>query len=111
VTQFDGTDRPGIYRLRVGDGEYPFAVNLAAAESNTAPMELERLEQLGVRFASQLTRAQRAEQLRQQRDTELESRQQLWRWLIVGVIGLLILETWLAGRAGRKLEAELSPSI
>lgn len=105
---FDGTDQPGIYHIRVGETEHPFAVNLAAVESNTTPMDLERLEQLGVRFANQQTRAQRAEQLRQQRDTELESRQQLWRWLIVVAIAFLILETWLAGRATRRIEAELA---
>jgi hypothetical protein len=104
---FDGAEQPGIFRLHVGEKEYPFAVNLQASESNTAPMEPERLEQLGVRFASHLTREQRAEQLRQQRDTELESHQQLWRWLLVGALGLLILETWLAGRAAGRLEAEL----
>ena len=109
ATTFADADQPGIYRMRGGETEYPFAVNLTPAESNTAPMELERLEQLGVRFANHQTRAQRAEQLRQQRDTELESRQRLWRWLIVAAIAALIVETWLAGRAARKLETELLP--
>jgi hypothetical protein len=102
---FDGADQPGIFRLHLGNNEYPFAVNLEPGESNTAPLELERLEQLGVRLASQVTRAQRVEKLRQQRDTELESNQQLWRWLLVGAISLLIVETWLAGRAAGRLEA------
>jgi hypothetical protein len=106
---FDGTDQPGIYHLTLGSDVYPFAVNIASAESNTAPMDLERLEQLGVRFASQLTRAERVARLRQQRDTELESHQRLWRWLIVATIGLLIFETWLAGRAARRMDVELSP--
>lgn len=95
---FADTDMPGIYRLYLDGEERSFAVNLAAAESDTAPLELDTLEQLGVRMFSPLTRAQRAEQARQQRDTELESRQHLWRWLIVAAIGLLILETCLAGR-------------
>jgi hypothetical protein len=93
---YSGADQPGIYRFHVGDEEYPFAVNIAAAESDTSPMTLERLEKLGVRLDSPLTRAQRAEQMRQQRDTELESHQQLWRWLIVAAMMLLIVETWLA---------------
>jgi hypothetical protein len=104
---FSGADQPGIYRLHLDDGEQAFAVNIAAAESNTAPMPLESLEQLGVRFATRLTRAERAEQSRQQRDTELESRQHLWRWLIVEALALLVLESWLAGRAARKLQREL----
>lgn len=108
ATTFNDADQPGIYRVRMGETEYPFAVNLAPAESNTARMELERLEQLGVRFASQQTRAQRSEQVRQQRDTELESRQRLWRWLIVAAIALLIAETWLAGSAARRLDVEIA---
>lgn len=105
---FDGADQPGVYHLRLDSEDYPFAVNLASAESNTAPMDPERLEQLGVRFANQRTRADRAAALRQQRDTELESHQQLWRWLIVGAIGLLIVESWLAGRTSRRLDTELA---
>ena len=31
-------------------------------------------------------------------NAELEGRQKLWRWLILAVIGILIFETWLAGR-------------
>jgi hypothetical protein len=91
----------------VGAGalEWPFAVNLAVAESNTAPLELEQLEQRGVRRGVALSRAERTERIRQQRDTELENRQKGWRWLIVAAVGLLIVETWWAGRAERKIEA------
>ena len=83
--------------------EARFAVNLAAGESNTAPLEMEQLEQLGVRLSASLTRAERLSQIRQQRDTELESRQKLWRWIIVGALGVLVLETWWAGRAARQI--------
>jgi len=41
--------------------------------------------------------------LRQLRDQELESRQKLWRWLLVGALGLVILETWWAGRSEQAL--------
>lgn len=98
---FTETDRPGIYRAKGGLVEARFAVNLPAAESNTAPLDLEQLEQQGVRFGGQLTRAERIDRERQQRDTELEGRQKLWRWLLVGAIGILIFETWWAGRAER----------
>lgn len=94
---FYATDEPGIYRVGGGGEEFSFAVNLPTAESVTAPMDVDQLEQLGVRFASPLTRAQRAEHLRQQRDIELEGRQKVWRWLIVAALALLIVETWLAG--------------
>jgi hypothetical protein len=99
--RFTETDVPGIYRLVSAAGETKFAVNLAPAESNTAPLNLEQLEQWGVKLGTSLTRAERIDRERQQRDTELEARQQLWRWLLVGALGLLIGETWWAGRAAR----------
>jgi hypothetical protein len=82
-----------------------FAVNLAAAESNTAPLELEKLEQLGVPMGTDLTRAERLQRIRQLRDTELEGRQHVWRWMLVAVLGLLVVETWWAGRAAQQLDA------
>jgi hypothetical protein len=100
---FDQTDRPGLYRVQSGDDEFQFAVNLAASESDTAPLGLEALTQLGVRFERALTRAERTQRLRQQRDTELESRQKAWRWLIVAALGVLIVETVAAGRAARRI--------
>lgn len=101
---FSQTDQPGVYHVGAGAEELRFAVNLAAAESNTAPLELEQLEQLGVRLGADLTRTERLSRIRQQRDTELEGRQKIWRWLIVGTLGVLVLETWWAGRAARQVE-------
>jgi hypothetical protein len=101
ATDFSATAQPGICRVGEGPGEFRFAVNLAASESDTAPLPLEQLEQLGVRLAADVTRAERVEHLRQERDAELESRQQVWRWLLVGCLGVLIVETWWAGRASR----------
>jgi len=100
---FDQTDRPGLYRVQSGDDEFQFAVNLAPSESDTAPLGLEALTPLGVRFERALTRAERNQRLRQQRDTELESRQKAWRWLIVAALGVLIVETGVAGRAARRI--------
>jgi hypothetical protein len=107
---FQETDQPGIYRASFATDEARFAVNLAASESNTAPLEMEQLEQLGVRLSASLTRAQRLDQIRQQRDTELERSQKLWRWIIVGTLAVLVLETWWAGRAARQIvRAETTP--
>lgn len=100
---FTETNRPGIYRAKVGSTETRFAVNLSATESLTAPLDLEQLEQRGVRMGTEQTRTQRIDRVRQQRDTELESRQKVWRWLIVVALGLLVLETWWAGRAERQV--------
>jgi hypothetical protein len=111
TAQFTDTDQPGVYRAQVGTEEVQFAVNLAAAESDTAPLDTERLEQLGVRFGTDLTRAEKLARIRQQRDTELEDRQKVWRWLIVGVLGLVIAETWWAGRAARQTEQQIAETL
>ena len=102
---FTETDQPGIFRAKVGSTETRFAVNLSATESLTTPLDLEQLEQRGVRIGIEQTRSERIDRVRQQRDTELESRQKVWRWLIVVALGLLVLETWWAGRAERKITA------
>src|SRR5262245_9528983 len=100
---FTETGQPGIYRVTSDSTEIRFAVNLAAAESDTAPLEIAQLEQRGVRFGTGLTRAERIERVRQQRDTELESRQKVWYWLIAAALGVLAFETWWAGRAEHKM--------
>jgi hypothetical protein len=104
---FAATDEPGIYRASAAKREISFAVNLPLIESNTAPLPLEQLEQFGVRMGSELTTAERLEQQRQARDVELESRQKIWRWLLVAALGFVILETWWAGRAGRQLDQQI----
>ena len=98
-SNFTDTNQPGIYRANVGSTETLFAVNLSATESNTAPLDLEQLEQRGVRFPVEQTRNERVDRIRQQRDTELEGHQKVWRWLIVLALTTLIVETWWAGRA------------
>ncbi|NQT15603.1 MAG: BatA domain-containing protein [Planctomycetes bacterium] len=108
---FDETDLPGVYHLSLGETRQPLAVNLAASESRTAPMEPGTLEELGVRLGRQPTRAELAEKHRQMRDVELEGRQKLWRWLIVAALGVLVAETWLAGYLSRTsiISPEVSP--
>ena len=100
---FAATSEPGIYRIVAGDSESRAAVNLAAAESDTAPLDLEQLQQRGVKFDAGLTRAERIARVRQQRDTELESRQKVWRWLIALALVGLVAESWWAGRAAHKI--------
>jgi hypothetical protein len=92
---------PGIHV----NGTESVAVNLAPAESDTAPMQMEQLEQLGVKRGTDLTRAERLSRIRQQRDTELEGRQKVWRWLLVACLVLLIGETLWAARAARPAQA------
>jgi hypothetical protein len=101
---FEETDLPGVYVLVADDAETEFCVNLAASESRTAPLSIEELEQFGVKMGSPPTRVEELEKLRQLHDIELEDRQKVWRTTIIAIIGLLILETWLAGRTARSIQ-------
>lgn len=107
ATSFDFADRPGIYRLNYNGLETPLAVNLGADESRTAPLAIEELEQLGAILAKpSLAPAEMAQQRRQLQVVELENRQKLWRWLIVGVLALLLAETALAGHLAHRSARE-----
>jgi hypothetical protein len=102
--RFDAASEPGVYRVRSLADESQFAVNLPTAESNTAPLDLEQIEQFGVQLAGSKTKAERLDRVRQQRDTELESRQKIWRWLLVAALGVLVFETVWAGYSARQIE-------
>ncbi len=98
-TAFAQTDVPGIYTIGSGDQANMFAVNIAAAESQTAPMSLEELENMGVTFESQ--RPEPTEQALQERQqaslAAMEREQKLWRWLLVAALVALAAEILLAG--------------
>jgi hypothetical protein len=96
---FAETDEPGVYTIDTPAGARSFAVNLDPMESKTSRLHVETLEQLGCRLASHSRKNIRPDQLRQMYNAELENRQKLWRWLILAAIGVLILETLLAGRS------------
>jgi hypothetical protein len=95
---FDEVNEPGIYTIDAPAGAVSFAANIDPLESKTAPLHAETLEQLGARLASHSRPNLDRDQLRQMYNAELENRQKLWRWLILAAIGILIVETWLAGR-------------
>ena len=96
-------DQPGLYSIK-GARNATFAVNLPPAESYTAPIPEERLEGLALPLASWDVAQATVSQNRRQAlmDEELEKRQEMWRWLIVGAILLALLETWLGGRTWRR---------
>ncbi|MBP87046.1 MAG: hypothetical protein CMJ64_10075 [Planctomycetaceae bacterium] len=98
---FRQTDQPGIYSATLDNADFRFAVNLTSLEANTSPMDVEQLEQRGVQLGEHASQTEEAKRKRQLRDVELEAQQQVWRWLIVGVLGALGIETWLAGRRAR----------
>lgn len=98
---YTATETPGLYTMQAGGKSDVVAINLAAAESQTAPLPIDQLEGLGVRLGA----AESPEELRRMRERErqlqieeLEHVQKLWRWGILMAIVLLLAETWLAGR-------------
>lgn len=109
VTRPDGTkadwkrgeqfliDQPGFY---VGSGaNLLLAANLDPAESRTSPIEEEQLGSLGLPLKRQeVTISAEARQQREQLllATEQESRQKLWRRLLVVALALLLLESVIA---------------
>ena len=100
-TPFSNTESPGLYTLEADGRTDVVAVNLAAAESQTAPLPLDQLEALGIRMGAtespeDLRRLRERE--RQLQIEELEHVQKLWRWGILIAIVLLLIETWVAGR-------------
>jgi hypothetical protein len=111
-TTFSDTDQPGVYTIDTAAGARSFVVNLDALESKTTPLHIETLEQFGCRLVnhSQARKQADQEQLRQMQNAELENRQKLWRWLILSAIALLIVETWLAGRARQPRLARVEAS-
>jgi hypothetical protein len=105
---FTESTHPGIYTLSGGKGPLLFAVNIDPLESDTAPLPAEAFEQLGARLAGRADTQVEAERLQQLRDVQLEGRQRLWQWLVATALGVLILETWLAGRLSRRMESQLA---
>ena len=99
---FTSTEEPGIYSLKTSQGERAFAVNLPSSESNTVPMAVEQLEQLSVKLGTQATQQEEYERLRQLRDRELESKQKMWKWLVLAALVVVGAETWLAGKRAHR---------
>ncbi len=101
--QFTKTDLPGIYTVTSHQAPRRFAVNLDPNESKTAPLPLDELEQLGAPIKiTALKPTPPAEAKRHLLNSELESRQKLWRWLILGALAVLLIETWVAGSLMRR---------
>ena len=101
---FTETEVPGIYTATVGGKERRFAVNLPLDESRTAPMSPDELARLGVPLETpgEFPAVAAVERQRHLKQAELENRQKLWRWVIVGVLavmlGEIVLSGWLARR-------------
>jgi hypothetical protein len=102
ATTFDHADRPGIYHLSENGKDTVLAVNVHPDESRTAALGVEDLERWGAKVGKPESAQEIAARDRRLKSAELENRQKLWRWLILGVLGLLAVETALAGRLARR---------
>ena len=101
---YNGSRSPAPASDRTGVSVIDFAVNLDPVESRTAPLPLEELERLGLPLkllSPELVKREEKKRLRLQA-VELEQRQKLWRWLLVGALLVLVMETWLAGWITRR---------
>jgi len=99
---FTETNEVGLYELTHGGQKRRFAVNVSPDESDTVAMDVGVVEQRGVRTGRHLTHDEELKRARQKRDKDLERSQQWWRWIIIAAIGVLVLETGLAGRVVRR---------
>ncbi len=103
---FTQTDLPGIYTIpnsAQSANPQSFAVNLTAGESRTDTMPIEELERRGVslRSASSIVPMRSEREVQHRSFGEMESRQKLWRWVLLAVLAALLVETWLGGRLTR----------
>ena len=99
-TNFTQTLVPGVYSVGMASTKR-FAVNLNPAESLTTPLTIDELERLGAPISPATPTTIVAERQARLANSELESRQKIWRWALVGAVVVLLLETWLGGRTTR----------
>jgi hypothetical protein len=100
-------EAPGIYVLTEDASPAPlatYAVNLPPSESNIAPLGIEQLEALGIPLSASSAApiAAAANPTVDLATAELEQRQRLWRWVLLAVVALLIIETIWAGWLTRR---------
>ena len=100
---FAEADQPGIYTIESSAGNRLFAVNLPVAECRTTPMSVEDLEGLGVSLGQSSSVAPELVKQASRRSSfvDLESEQKLWRWALVALLAVALIETWLAGWLSR----------
>ena len=100
---------PGLYTVADEDDQTPavrIAANVPASESQTAPLAMDQLEAAGVAINSAGRAVAQSSTARPTlADSELEQQQQLWRWVLLAVVVLLLIETAWAGWLTRRSPA------
>lgn len=92
---------PGLYRVSDGTRSRTFAVNLRPTESELTPLGREPLAALGVPVERPASAPVDADGRRTLRDQEAEARHPLWRWAVVILLTMLVVEAWLATRTSQ----------
>jgi hypothetical protein len=109
---FTQTDLPGIYTIETSADNHLFAVNLPGRECQTAAMQIEDIEKFGVSFkqSSDIAVEQTTSAKRQRSFAGMEYEQKLWRWILVVLLAVSLIEIWLAGwltRSPSNLQGEM----
>jgi hypothetical protein len=99
VVVYTETHAPGVYRLRTGEGRiYYYVVQPEVEESNLDPCREQDWEK--VREFLPMTYVTDRDPRHSSLVGELHT-QELWWWLLLGVIGLLCGELWMTRRIAR----------
>ncbi len=102
--------QPGLFQLQLADSRRPIAVQVPAVEGQQTPLDSDIFEQYGVTLGQVDCDEKRRESSRQLKLAELENKQRLWQWLIAAALGVLAVETWLAGSLARRHARQLAAS-
>ncbi len=122
--QFDATETPGFYVVNSEDmlerdQARVYAINLPPDESRVEPVDPVvalgefgiPVEEIGPDAVADPTAAGLTEsQQRRIEAEEKEQNQKLWKWLLVAVLAILLMETWLAGRRGARVREAVAAS-
>jgi hypothetical protein len=87
---------PGVYTAIANGKPRTFTVNLLPEESRPEVMSADDLARLGVPMKSEIPVESQKKREAQLLAAEQESRQKLWRWLILGALTLLLVEAVIA---------------
>jgi hypothetical protein len=104
---FTDTAEPGFYRFYHEGQQQTVALNLSPEEGRTAPLDVARLTEYGVRLkGNESTTASVADDPTILEDNAHEARQKLWLILAATLLAVLLLETLVAGlRESRPIPA------
>ncbi len=96
-------DEPGLYSIKGNRWNQQFAVQIPINESRLTALDPSVLLQYGMGTTRVQSEQEIVDRLRQMKIEELEQQQKIWKWLLVVGMGILLMETLLAGLAAKKV--------